>query len=154
MKRIVWIMWMVLSLVIGSACMAQAKPVPPNVYSNPAEEARFDNLAKSLRCVMCQNESLADSDAMIAHDLRHEILVLMREGKTDQQIRDFLVARYGEFVLYKPRVEPNTWFLWFGPLGLFLIGGATVFFIVRQRGKGATATSTTNSEASESSEDW
>ncbi len=154
MKRTVFIMLMVLSLVIGGACMAQAKPVAPNVYNNPAEEARFDNLAKSLRCVMCQNESLADSDAMIAHDLRHEILVLMREGKNDQQIRDFLVARYGEFVLYKPRMEPNTWLLWFGPLGLFVIGGASLFFIVRHRSKGATATSLTTSEAAESSEDW
>ncbi len=155
MKRIALAMLLLMSLAVATACVAQAmKNDAPNVYRDAAEETRFHLLTSSLRCVMCQNESLADSDAMIAHDLRHEILVLMREGKTDAQIRDFLVARYGEFVLYKPRVEPSTWLLWFGPLGLFVIGGATVFFVVRHRAKRATSQASTADASVESSEDW
>jgi cytochrome c-type biogenesis protein CcmH len=86
-----------------------------------------------LRCVMCQNQSLADSNAQIAHDLRREVLGLMRQGLDDDGIRDFLVARYGDFVLYRPRVESKTWLLWFGPLVLLLGGGALVAGIVRRR---------------------
>ena len=136
----------------------------PNVYRNAAEEARFDVLASSLRCVMCQNESLADSQAPIAHDLRREILELMRQGRSDAQIRDFLVARYGEFVLYQPRVEPATWLLWFGPLLLLAGGGATVAWVVRRRAirarsaaGGESAPRAASGSASgeiESSEDW
>ena len=101
-----------------------------------AEEQRFRNLVGELRCVMCQNQSLSDSDAQIAHDLRREVLGLMRSGMDDAQIKDFLVARYGEFVLYKPRVSANTWLLWFGP-GLVLLAGAVVVVrIVRRRSGG------------------
>ena len=117
---------------------------------------------------MCQNESLADSQAMIARDLRRQILAMMREGRSDTQIRQFLVARYGEFVLYRPRVEPATWLLWFGPPLLFAAGAATLFFVVRQRSAGirrqtgnlgvAPATGAGDSVAdpgsAESSEDW
>ncbi|MEP6633274.1 MAG: cytochrome c-type biogenesis protein CcmH, partial [Luteimonas sp.] len=80
-----------------------ADPTPPR-FANTQEETRFHALVSELRCVMCQNQSLADSNAQIAHDLRHEVLALMREGKSDGEIEQFLVARYGEFVLYKPRV--------------------------------------------------
>jgi cytochrome c-type biogenesis protein CcmH len=85
---------------------------------------------------MCQNQSLADSNAQIAHDLRREVLALMREGRSDAQIKDYLVARYGEFVLYKPRVEGRTWLLWFGPLALLLAGGVVVALVVRRHGGG------------------
>ena len=81
---------------------------------------------------MCQNQSLADSNAQIAHDLRREVLVLMREGRSDQEIEQFLVARYGEFVLYRPRVEASTWLLWFGPALLLLVGGFVVARVVRR----------------------
>lgn len=137
--------------------LAMAMPAAPDAFRDTTEEARFHALASSLRCVMCQNESLADSQAPIAHDLRHEILELMRQGKTDAQIRDYLVARYGEFVLYKPRVEPATWLLWFGPLALFGVGGATVIFIVRRRAKRLRAQPPSAPAADstiESSEDW
>jgi cytochrome c-type biogenesis protein CcmH/NrfF len=105
----------------------------------------------------------------IAHDLRREILELMRRGKSDAQIRDFLVARYGEFVLYQPRVEPATWLLWFGPLLLFVAGAATVAWTVHRRAMRAgfaIVAQSTNTEVSanassqiesnevESSEDW
>jgi cytochrome c-type biogenesis protein CcmH len=80
---------------------------------------------------MCQNQSLADSNAQIAHDLRREVLQLMRQGNSDEQVKQFLVARYGEFVLYQPRVESKTWLLWFGPALLLLAGGFVVARVVR-----------------------
>ena len=114
-----------------------ADPTPPR-FADRAEETRFHALTGELRCVMCQNQSLADSNAQIAVDLRREVLDLMREGRSDQQIRDFLVARYGEFVLYRPRVEASTWLLWFGPLLLLVAGGIVVAVVVRRHaGKGA-----------------
>jgi cytochrome c-type biogenesis protein CcmH len=105
----------------------------PLQFQDAAEEARFHALASELRCVMCQNQSLADSNALIALSLRHEVLELMRKGQSDAQIKAFLVARYGEFVLYKPRVEPTTWLLWLGPLALLLAGAGVVAVIVRKR---------------------
>lgn len=108
----------------------------PLQFQNKAEEARFHALAAELRCVMCQNQSLADSNALIALSLRHEVLELMRKGNSDAQIKDFLVARYGEFVLYKPRVEPSTWLLWLGPLALLLVGAGVVVVLIRKRTSG------------------
>ena len=105
----------------------------PLRFRDSAEERRFHALASELRCVMCQNQSLADSNAMIAHDLRAEALALMRQGKSDAEIKAFLAQRYGEFVLYKPRVESKTWLLWFGPALLLLGGGFAVYRIVRAR---------------------
>jgi len=107
--------------------------VAPLQFEDKAEEARFHALVAELRCVMCQNQSLADSNAQIAYDLRREVLALMREGRSDAEIKEFLVARYGEFVLYRPRVERTTWLLWLGP-GLLLLGGGFVLArIVRKR---------------------
>ena len=106
-------------------------------YRDDAEEARFRALTEQLRCVMCQNQSLADSTAPIAHDLRLEIIRLMREGKSDAQIKQFLVARYTDFVLYEPEVKPMTWLLWFGPGLLILAGGITIAAIVRKRSRDA-----------------
>lgn len=107
----------------------------PLRFQDSAEEARFHALTSELRCVMCQNQSLADSNAQIAHDLRREVLDLMREGKSDDEIVTFLVQRYGEFVRYKPAMEPSTWLLWFGPALLLLGGGIVVVRIVRTRAR-------------------
>jgi len=111
--------------------------VAPLQFRDRAEEVRFHALVAELRCVMCQNQSLADSNAQIAHDLRREVLGLMRSGRSDAEIKDFLVARYGEFVLYRPRVEGKTWLLWAGPLLLLAIGGVVVAHVVRRHGSGA-----------------
>jgi cytochrome c-type biogenesis protein CcmH len=118
----------------ASATFAQVASdnVPPQ-FTDVAEERRFHLLVSELRCVMCQNQSLADSNAQIAVDLRHEVLALMRAGKTDAQVKEFLVARYGEFVLYRPKVESTTWLLWFGPALLLLAGGFVVAGVVRKR---------------------
>jgi cytochrome c-type biogenesis protein CcmH len=111
----------------------QQADAAPLQFRDAAEETRFHALASELRCVMCQNQSLADSNALIALELRREVLELMRKGKTDQGIKDFLVQRYGEFVLYKPKVESGTWLLWLGPLLLLLVGAGVVAAIVRKR---------------------
>ena len=136
-----------LALCLGFACVATAaatipvsQPIAdarPLQFRDHGEETRFRALTEQLRCVMCQNQSLADSNALIAQDLRREVLGLMRAGKSDEQIKQFLVARYTDFVLYQPRVAPGTWLLWFGPL-LLLAGGAVALVgIVRKHGRGA-----------------
>ncbi|PJK11168.1 cytochrome C biogenesis protein [Lysobacteraceae bacterium NML120232] len=107
--------------------------ISPPEFRDSFEEARFRALTHELRCVMCQNQSLADSNAEIARDLRNEVLVLLRQGKTDAEIRDFMVARYGEFVLYKPRLQAHTALLWFGPLLLVMVGALAVFFLIRRQ---------------------
>ena len=106
----------------------------PLEFRDRAEERRFHDLTSELRCVMCQNQSLADSDAQIAHDLRREVLDLMHAGRSDEEIKEFLVARYGEFVLYRPELKSNTWLLWFGPALVLLAGGVAVVLAVRRRG--------------------
>jgi cytochrome c-type biogenesis protein CcmH len=129
-------------LMMLFATSAFAQPAAPDVplrFQDAAEEARFHALASELRCVMCQNQSLADSNAQIARDLRGEILQLMRRGQSDAQIEQFLVARYGEFVLYKPRVEASTWLLWFGPALVLLAGAVVVVAIVRRRSRATVA---------------
>lgn len=119
-----------------SAVQAQAAQDPaPLEFADAVEEKRFRSLIAELRCVMCQNQSLADSNAQIAHDLRREVLTLMRRGMGDAEIRQYLVDRYGEFVLYRPRVGAATYVLWFGPALLLLGGGVLVWRIVRRRSR-------------------
>ena len=127
-----------LLLFATAAAFAQVSDPAPLRFANTTEEQRFHALVTELRCVMCQNQSLADSNAQIAHDLRREVLALMRQGKSDDDIRSYLVARYGEFVLYKPRIEATTWLLWFGPAVLLLAGGFLVARVVRRHGGNAT----------------
>ncbi|WP_339829643.1 cytochrome c-type biogenesis protein [uncultured Arenimonas sp.] len=128
-----WLLGLLLVLSLGAAAFE------PIEFRDAAEEARFRDLAAELRCVMCQNQSLADSDAQIAHDLRLQVLELMREGKTDDEIKDYLVARYSEFVLYSPPVRPATWLLWFGPAALLLGGAVVVVVVVKRRSRQAPA---------------
>lgn len=134
---------MVLAMV---AAFAVAQPIK---YRDAAEEAHFRALTAELRCVMCQNQSLADSNAPIAHDLRLEVLRLMRDGKSDAQIKQYLVERYTEFVLYKPEVKPMTWLLWFGPGLLIVAGGVLIVVIVRRQGRNAP-----NSPPANDSQEW
>lgn len=135
-RRMRMVLGAALLIVVGALWPALAQPAtdpaPPQFHSE-LEERRFQSLVAELRCVMCQNQSLADSNAQIAVDLRREVLELIRDGRSDGEIRDYLVQRYGEFVLYRPRVGAATWLLWFGPVVL-LIGGAFVLFgLVRRR---------------------
>jgi cytochrome c-type biogenesis protein CcmH len=102
---------------------------------NPALDARLKKLEEELRCLVCQNQSLADSSAPLAEDLRREVRGLAQQGKNDAEIKEYLVARYGDFVLYNPPVKGTTWLLWFGPFVL-LAGGAAIWaFVLRRRGR-------------------
>ena len=99
---------------------------------DPVIEQRLISIAEELRCLVCQNESLAGSRADLAMDLRREVRTLIKSGKSDAEIRDYLVSRYGDFVLYRPPVKPLTWFLWFGPI-LLLIGAIWMLISVIRR---------------------
>jgi len=110
----------VLFLALQCAIGVHAKEATP-LADDPVVEQRLITIAEELRCLVCQNESLAGSRADLANDLRREVRTLIRAGKSDAEIREFLVSRYGDFVLYRPPVKPTTWLLWFGPL-LLLIG--------------------------------
>jgi cytochrome c-type biogenesis protein CcmH len=109
-----------------------------------AVQARWDHIAAELRCLVCQNESLASSNAELALDLRRELRGLIEQGRSDADIRSFLVSRYGDFVLYKPEVKPVTWLLWFGPFVLLL--GALALALRLMRRKAAAPAPLTDSE--------
>ena len=124
---------LVVPAVLPTPAAAQAvRDRQPLEFRDRAEERRFHDLTVELRCVMCQNQSLADSDAPIAHDLRREVFNLMREGRSDAEIKAFLVERYGEFVLYRPPFAGNTALLWIAP-ALILLGGLAVLVVVVRR---------------------
>ncbi len=123
-----------LALILpGVALAREAAPMAADI----AIEKRMVAISEELRCLVCQNESLAGSHAELAQDLRREIRKMIGEGKSDQEILDFMVARYGDFVRYRPPVKPTTWLLWGGPFLLLLggIGGLVVF--LRRRAKDA-----------------
>jgi cytochrome c-type biogenesis protein CcmH len=120
---------LVLSIAIHSAHAA----IDALHFQNEAQEKRYRHLATQLRCLVCQNQSLADSNADLARDLRVELLEQIQQNKSDQEIIDFLVARYGNFVRYDPPFDPETWLLWLGPFLMFLIALYGGYRIVRSR---------------------
>ena len=107
----------------------------PLVFSSEALETRYQELTQELRCLVCQNQNLADSDAPLAQDLRQEIHQMLESGRSDEEIKTFLVDRYGDFVLYRPPVSGNTLALWLLPLVLLLTGGVAVAVAVQRRSK-------------------
>ncbi len=106
---------------------------------DPVVEQRLTVIAEELRCLVCQNESLAGSRADLALDLRREVRNLIKSGKSDAEIKTFLVDRYGDFILYRPPVKPTTWLLWFGPLALLLLAGWVLFSIIRRNQRDTAA---------------
>ena len=124
MKR--WLVALVFGLTLAGVAQAA---IDTYEFANDAERDRFRELTKELRCPKCQNQDIADSNAPIATDLRREIYRMLGEGKDNQQILDFMVARYGDFVLYKPALTSKTAVLWFGPLAL-LMGGLVVIGVI------------------------
>src|SRR6476619_4169104 len=112
-----------LSVVILAAMPAftVAKEAQPSA-ADPVLEERLMKLSKELRCLVCQNETLADSRADLAEDLRGQIREQMKAGKSDKEIIEFLTARYGQFILYRPQVTPTTYLLWFGPFIILIAG--------------------------------
>jgi len=131
-----------LALLASLACAGKMDPPA----TDAALDARLKRLETELRCLVCQNQTLADSNADLADDLRREVRALAVAGKSDDEIRSYLVARYGDFVLYDPPVKPLTWLLWFGPFAL-LIGGAAVWWMVLQRRSKMTPKSEPAAEA-------
>ena len=117
-----------LLLILPLLAMGEAKPLG----DDPAVEARLKSLSQELRCLVCQNQTLADSAAPLAEDLRQEIREQIAKGLSDKEITDYLVARYGNFVRYRPPVEAQTLLLWLGPL-LLLIAGFTVLWLTLRR---------------------
>jgi len=120
-----------LALSVG-AVQAQQEPL---VFDSAEQEARFTQLTTELRCLVCQNQNLADSDAPLAHDLREEIYGMMMAGQSNEQIKTFLVDRYGDFVLYRPVMKGNTLALWLMPGILLGLGAIVLFFTVRSRNR-------------------
>lgn len=120
------------AVAAGLLCMAGASDDPADRLANPAQEARARHLFQQLRCVVCQNESIDDSQAEIAGDLRKIVRAQITAGKSDQQVRDFLVQRYGEFILLKPTLTPGNLALWLTPFALILLGGGYLWIKSRQ----------------------
>jgi cytochrome c-type biogenesis protein CcmH len=102
---------------------------------DPVVEQRLVNIAEELRCLVCQNESLAGSQADLAKDLRREVRGLIKSGKSDAEVKDFLVSRYGDFVLYRPQVKPTTYALWAGPFILLIVAVAALINFLRRRSR-------------------
>ncbi len=103
------------------------------VFDDPAMQARYERIVSEVRCLVCQNQTIKDSNAFLANDLRREIRRLMAEGKTDAEVYDFLVTRYGDFVLYRPRMSGKTMALWIAPFLLIAVGGIIAIKVVRGR---------------------
>jgi len=128
-------------VLLAAIGLSSAHAVQPDeVMADPAKEARARNLSRELRCMVCQNQSIDDSEAPLARDLRLLVRERIAAGDSDAQVVDFLVARYGEFVLLKPRFEPQTLLLWLVPPLVLLGGGAVLWVNARRRGKGASET--------------
>lgn len=118
-------------LLLAAAPAAAVEPA--EMLKDPALEARARAISREIRCLVCQNENIDDSGAELAADLRRLVRERLLAGDSDRQVRDFLVARYGDFVLLRPPVEPRTWLLWFGPPALLAIAGLAVWRQSRRR---------------------
>ena len=125
--------FLVLLLILCSAVVPAGAEQARPTADDPVLEERVLNLSRELRCLVCQNETLADSRAELAVDLRDQVREQMKAGKSDEEIITFLTARYGEFVLYRPRVRPVTYVLWFGPFILLAAGLVILFRYVKRR---------------------
>lgn len=131
MKKLLILFLLVFNFLLSTsaAFAGEAKPLA----EDPVLEARLKAMSHELRCLVCQNQTLADSNSPLAEDLRKEIRAQMRAGKSDQEVVDYLVARYGDFVRYRPPVNSNTALLWFGPFLLLLIGGFVLYRVLKKQ---------------------
>jgi len=139
----IFILTLAISLSIHSV---EASPVDTYEFRDEVTKIRFQALSKELRCPKCQNQNLTDSNSPIAADLRKELYELLQQGKADIEIVNFMVDRYGEFVLYRPRVSGLTYVLWFGPIALILFGIIVVIVIVRRKPIDKTALTLTTEQ--------
>src|ERR1051326_9111791 len=126
--------WLGLLVAMASLLATPARPVQPDeILADPKLEARARNLSRELRCMVCQNQSIDDSDAPLARDLRLLVRQRLKAGDSDEQVLDFLTARYGQFVLLKPRFGWDTALLWGAPAGVLLVGGLAIVLALRRR---------------------
>ena len=130
-KRLISILALCLSLGTAQAGVT----LEAFEFKTETDEQHFKDLIEELRCLVCQNQSLLDSDAELAHDLRAEVYDMIQAGKNDEEIIEFLVARYGDFVLYKPPMKPSTYLLWFGPFVLLVIAALLLMRSIRRQQK-------------------
>ena len=141
--RVLWfslILLFSISAPLGAATLADYK------FDDPAKDEDFRAIIAEMRCLVCQNESLSGSNAELAVDLRNEIYDMMKAGQTKDDVINFMVARYGDFVLYDPPIKPSTYPLWFGPLILFLIGALLLFRAVKRKKQSQEITLTSDEE--------
>lgn len=143
MKRLASVILLVVTIPYAVSGIAADIPFS---FSDPAEEQRYKELVAELRCLVCQNQSLADSNAGLAQDLREEVYRMMQQGTSNDEIISFLVARYGDFVLYRPPMKPTTYVLWFGPLLLLILGIVVMVRFVRGRRPVSAGTTLTQDE--------
>jgi cytochrome c-type biogenesis protein CcmH len=102
-------------------------------FTDPAQQARYERVIRELRCLVCRSETIADSNATLAADLRRQVREMMAAGKSDQEIFQHMVDRYGDYVLYKPPLTARTWVLWGGPILLLVAGGAVAAFVIARK---------------------
>lgn len=123
---------LVLAFMLSTAAVAQVQQpeLPP---PTPEIAKRLKSIESELRCLVCQNQTLAESPAGLAGDLRREVRTLVEQGKSDAEIKTFLVARYGDFVLYRPPVESKTWLLWYGPFALLFVAAMIAWRVIARR---------------------
>jgi cytochrome c-type biogenesis protein CcmH len=134
MTRLLGLVWLLACLAgAGAGASLQAATSPDEILADPVLEQRARALGKELRCLVCQNQSIDDSDAELARDLRRIVRERLVAGDSDAEIVAFLTARYGDFVLLKPPVKPATWGLWFGPALVLLCAGAGIALYLRRR---------------------
>jgi len=133
-------------ILLLAACAGWAKDAAP-LADDPAVEQRLIAISEEMRCLVCQNESLSGSRAELAQDLRRELRTLIRQGRTDAEIREFMVSRYGDFVLYRPPVKPSTWLLWAGPFLLMVAGVIVLLVYLRRRDRSMAREDLTDDES-------
>jgi cytochrome c-type biogenesis protein CcmH len=123
--------WVIAAALLGAGTASAVDTEPP--FDDPVLNARYQTIIHEVRCLVCQNETIADSNAGLAADLRREIRAMVAAGKSEREVLDFLVARYGDFALYRPPVQPTTWALWGAPAVFLLIGAAAFAHVMRRR---------------------
>jgi cytochrome c-type biogenesis protein CcmH len=141
-KLLQFLSYVYLALFIHIAHADEATPLA----TDPALEQRLISISEEMRCLVCQNESLSGSRSELAQDLRREIRDLIKQGKTDAEIRTFMVDRYGDFILYRPPVKPTTWLLWIGPFVLMFAGIVALLMYLRRRNTQVITTSLSDDE--------
>lgn len=126
------LLWAVMIALFGLQAFAIDKAP---AFEDPAMQARYVHLARELRCLQCRSETIADSNAQLAVDLRRQLRELMAAGKSDQEILQYMTDRYGDYVLYKPPVTPRTWLLWAAPVLLVIGGGIAAAIVISRKSK-------------------